>query len=87
MSWTVNLHVDVSEEIPVHSLMGAPQKMTHGAGFRRCRCGWKGISIALIIHSLDRTYRVGGDGDFLPILWDLVKGFASETPPILDEIP
>ena len=23
------------------------------------RCGWKGISIALIIHSLDRTYRMG----------------------------
>ena len=23
------------------------------------RCGWKGISIALTIRSLDRTYRMG----------------------------
>ena len=30
------------------------------------RCGWKGISIALTIRSLDRTYRMVCDRDFLP---------------------
>ena len=42
----------MGDGIPTHSLMGAPQKMTHDAGFRRCRCGWKGISIALLLHRL-----------------------------------
>ena len=42
--------------------------MIHGPGFRRggVGCGWKGIpialtresTIALVIHSVDRTYRV-----------------------------
>ena len=38
--------------------MGAPQKMTLDVGFCRGgpRCGWKGISIAFVIHSVDRTY-------------------------------
>ena len=42
--------------------------MTHGARFRRggVGCGWKGISIALTIRSLDRTYRMECDRDFLP---------------------
>ena len=28
----------LGDGIPVHSLMGAPQKMTHDAGFRGDRC-------------------------------------------------
>ena len=31
----------MGDRIFTHSLMGAPQKMTHGTGFRRGRCGWK----------------------------------------------
>ena len=60
--------------------MGPPQKMIHGAGFRRggVGCGWKGIPIALTMEStiafairsvdrsLDRTYRMECDRGFLP---------------------
>ncbi len=62
MSQTVNLNV-VDEGIPIRSLMTPPQNMIYGARFRKDmgRCGWKGISIALIIHSLDRTYRMECD--------------------------
>ena len=39
--------------------------MTHGARFRRGGVGrgWKGISIAFVIHSVDRTYRMECDRD------------------------
>ena len=67
------------DQVKRFKAQGAPQKITRGTGFRRCRCGWKGISIALIIHSLDRTYRVGGDRDFLPTQRDEVTGFATEN--------
>ena len=51
----------MGDEIPIHALMDAPQKMTYDAGFRGDRCGWKGISmgtlsgstIAFVIHSVD----------------------------------
>ena len=47
--------------------------MTDGARFRRggAGCGWKGISIALTIRSLDRTYCMECDRDFLPAQWGL----------------
>ena len=69
--------------------MGPPQKMTHGARFRRggAGCGWKGISIALTIRSLDRTYRMGCDRDFSPPNAGLVKGLATENPTNTRRIP
>ena len=52
MSYAVNLDVDLGDGIPTHSLMGRPQKMIHGAGFRRggVGCGFGAVG--------NRTYRV-----------------------------
>ncbi len=69
MSQTVNLHVDMGDGIPTHSLIGAPQKMTHDAGFRRCRCGWKphlpyGVRLRFTPRPMGTKY---GDADLRPL--------------------
>ena len=74
ISWTVNLHVNMDDGMPTHSMMCVPQKMTHGIGFCKVDAVGKGslwelyrlgISIALANRLLDLSAQ-SINRDFLP---------------------